>query len=96
MLHFEEIKPKIKGYEITKHFKRDLKGAALPCVMDILNSKDYSEELHKFEFKKENKLYFRAKINKIHILYCFDNEKILFLRAFKDFNNYRKFLESLS
>ncbi len=96
MLHFEEIKSKIKGYEITKHFKRDLKGSALPSVMDIINSEDYCEELHKFEFKKEGKLYFRAKIKGIHILYCYESGKIVFLRAFRDFNKYRKFLEEVS
>ena len=94
MQHFEEIKPEISGYEVTKHFKRDLKDSSLGMVMTVLNS-GYSEELHKFEFKKKDRMYFRAKIEGYHILYCFHDGIVTFLRAFKDFNDYTRFLEEV-
>ena len=91
--HFEQINDQIDEYEISNHCKRDLKGLALPFIMDIIDKKHEGfEELHKFELKFENGTFFRAKINGIHILYCFSNKKITFLRAFKNFIEYKKVL----
>jgi hypothetical protein len=51
-------------------------------------------ELHKFEENIDGNLVFRAKKEGIHIVYCVDKRKrIIFLRAFRNYGEYGKFLE---
>ncbi|MBW2988436.1 hypothetical protein DRJ48_04865 [Candidatus Woesearchaeota archaeon] len=97
MSHYETLINSINGYAITKHFKRDLGLAKATAVaLDILDSNHTGfEELHKFEEKVEGCHIFRAKIDGIHIVYAVTPEhKLVFLRGFKNFKEYEKFLSN--
>lgn len=95
--HFLTIRPKIKGVVVSRHFIRDLKDQekATSIIQDILDC-DSSNfvELHKFEEHINGSLLFRAKTEKLHIVYCIDKQlRIIFLRAFNNFTQYKKFLD---
>jgi hypothetical protein len=64
-------------------------------VKDVLDCSNVNfSELHKFEENIDGNLVFRAKKNGVHIVYCVDKRmKIIFLRAFRNYNEYEKFLE---
>ncbi len=87
----------IKTLVISKHFMKDLKDeeemeSIVSGVLDCSNA-DF-HELHKFEENIDGNLIFRAKKGGIHIVYCVDREmKIIFMRAFKNYSEYSKFLE---
>lgn len=94
--HFLRLRPQIKEVLITKHFKRDVKdlyeeGALIRSVMDSEHA-DFTE-LHKFEEKIGSLMLFRAKRGTHHIVYCIDNQRIIFLRMVRNFEEYRLFLE---
>ena len=95
--HFVAIRPSIKTLVISKHFIRDLKDkvevdSIVSGVLDCSNV-DFNE-LHKFEENIDGNLIFRAKKGGIHIVYCVDKKmRIIFLRAFKNYSEYGKFLE---
>ncbi len=91
---FEQLKPAIKGYAITSHFKRDVGSIekATAIVIEVLESKE-SEQMHKFEELIEENLIFRAKIQGVHIVYVLTpSQRLVFLRAFKNFKSYEHFL----
>jgi len=89
---FQELRPKIKQIVITKHFLKDFPGFDVSLITDCKH--EYFKELHKFEEIINGNHIFRALKNKIHILYAIDkNYRLIFLRAFKNFNEYKKFLE---
>jgi hypothetical protein len=94
---FEQLKPRIKGYAITAHFKRDMGSIdrAAAIAIDILESQhDGCEELHKYEEHLEGNHIFRAKIKGVHIVYAITAEpSLVFLRGFKNFKEYKHFLE---
>ena len=51
-------------------------------------------ELHKFEENIEDNLIFRAKKENVHILYCVTKDRnIIFLRAVRNYDEYKKILE---
>ena len=51
--------------------------------------------MHKFERNINGNLIFRAKKGQIHIVYGVDKRiRIVFLRAIKNFAQYKKFLEN--
>ncbi len=51
-------------------------------------------ELHKFEENVNGNLVFRAKKDGTHIVYCVDRTmQIVFLRAIRNFTEYKKFLD---
>ena len=51
-------------------------------------------ELHKFEEKVEDLFIFRAKKEDIHFIYVIDQRKrLILLRAFHNFKEYKKYLE---
>jgi mRNA-degrading endonuclease RelE of RelBE toxin-antitoxin system len=79
---------------MSKHFSKDLDN--YQQVIDKIMScdKQSSEELHKFEEKIQDAYLFRAKIDGVHIVYAVSGNKIIFLRAFKNFKEYGKFLEN--
>jgi len=87
----------IKSVVASKHFIRDLKdeGKINSIVRDILDCSHLEfNELHKFEEHINGILIFRAKKEDLHIVYCTDKKmKIIFLRAIKNFTEYKKFLE---
>jgi mRNA-degrading endonuclease RelE of RelBE toxin-antitoxin system len=95
--HFMAVRPAIKTLVIFKHFVKDLKDeeeveSIVSGVLDCSNA-DF-HELHKFEENIDGNLIFRAKKGGIHIVYCVDREmKIIFMRAFKNYSEYSKFLE---
>jgi mRNA-degrading endonuclease RelE of RelBE toxin-antitoxin system len=95
--HFMAIRPSLKTLVISKHFIRDLKDkeeidSIVSGVLDCSNV-DFNE-LHKFEEDIDGNLVFRAKKDGIHIVYCVDKKmRIIFLRAFKNYSEYKRFLE---
>jgi mRNA-degrading endonuclease RelE of RelBE toxin-antitoxin system len=95
--HFMNIRPHIRGVTVTKHFFKDIKNTeeAQSIVKDVLDcsNTDFSE-LHKYEKHIDGNILFRAKKEGIHIVYCVDkNMRIIFLRAFRNFKEYERFLE---
>ena len=93
--HFKNLGPLISEYKISKHITRDLDNYQ-EAIDKILSCENVCfSELHKFEEKIGNLSIFRAKINGTHIVYAVSKEKILFfLRAFRNFSHYTKFLEN--
>ena len=96
--HFIKVRPFIKNIVISKHFIRDLKDEEKikSIVKNILSCSNLEfNELHKFEENIDGDLIFRAKKEDLHVIYCVDkNMRIIFLRAVKNFNKYKKFLEN--
>lgn len=90
--YFEQLKPLIKGIVVTKHF---LKDAPDFNVEDILDSKhEFFTHLHKFEEKIDGNHIFRALKENMHFVYAVDrNYRVIFLRAFNNFKDYKRFLE---
>lgn len=95
--HFIAIRPLIKDVVISKHFVKDLKGKeeAMSVVKDVLDCSNIDfTELHKYEENVDGNLVFRAKKESTHIVYSVDKRmRIIFLRAFKNYSEYGKFLE---
>lgn len=95
--HFMAIRPLIKSVVVSKHFIRDLKDEENinSIIKNILDCSHLEfNELHKFEENINGNLIFRAKKEDTHIVYCVNRTmKIIFLRAIKNFKEYKKFLE---
>jgi mRNA-degrading endonuclease RelE of RelBE toxin-antitoxin system len=95
--HFMAIRPSLKTLVVSHHFVRDLKdkeemNSIVNGVLDCSNA-DFNE-LHKFEEDIDGNLIFRARKDGIHIVYCVDKKmRIIFLRAFKNYNEYKRFLD---
>ncbi len=92
--HFGQLQPSIEGYKTSKHLVHDIKNPK-EIIEKILSCEHTcSSELHKFEKKIGDFSVFRAKINRVHIVYAIDSKKmVFFLRAFKNFGDYTRFLE---
>jgi mRNA-degrading endonuclease RelE of RelBE toxin-antitoxin system len=95
--HFMAMRPLVKSAIVSKHFTKDLKNEdeAESIVRDVLDCSniDYNE-LHKFEENISGNLVFRAKKEGVHVVYCIDKRmRIIFLRAFKNYSEYKRFLE---
>jgi mRNA-degrading endonuclease RelE of RelBE toxin-antitoxin system len=95
--HFMAVRPLIKAAVVSRHFIKDLKDEEEmnSIVKDILDCSNIDFfELHKFEENIDGNLIFRAKKARIHIVYAIDKQmRIVFLRAFKNYSEYGKFLE---
>jgi mRNA-degrading endonuclease RelE of RelBE toxin-antitoxin system len=95
--HFLAVRPFIKEAVISRRFIKDLKDqreveSVVNAVLDC-SSVDFFE-LHKFEESLNGNLIFRAKKEGVHLVYCVDKQmRIIFLRAFKNYSEYSKFLE---
>jgi mRNA-degrading endonuclease RelE of RelBE toxin-antitoxin system len=95
--HFMAVRPHITSVVVTKRFFRDLKDEEkaktfIQGVLDCSNA-DFNE-LHKFEEHVNGCMIFRAKKDRMHIVYCVDKSmRIIFMRAFKNFKQYEKFLD---
>jgi mRNA-degrading endonuclease RelE of RelBE toxin-antitoxin system len=91
------VRPHIKSVVVTKRFFKDLKDgekakAIVRGILDCSNA-DFNE-LHKFEEHVNGYMIFRAKKEGMHIVYCVDkNMRIIFMRVFKNFKEYEKFLD---
>ena len=96
--HFMKVRPLLKEVIISKHFKRDLKdeGKINSIIKSILDCSHLEfTELHKFEENIDGNLLFRAKKENLHIVYAIDKSmKIIFLRAIRNFEEYKKLLEN--
>ena len=95
--HFMRVRPLIKEIVISKHFRKDLKNEEEinSLVKNILDCSHMEfHELHKFEENIDDNLIFRARKDKMHIVYCVTKDrKIIFLRAIRNYDDYKKFLE---
>jgi mRNA-degrading endonuclease RelE of RelBE toxin-antitoxin system len=95
--HFMSLRPLLKDIIISKHFKRDLKDEEEinSLIKNILECSHLEfNELHKFEENIYGNMIFRAKKQSLHVVYAVDkNRKLVFLRAFKNYGEYSKFLE---
>lgn len=91
------VRPNIRGVVVTKRFLKDLKDEekAKTIVRDVLDCSNADfYELHKFEKHVAGCMVFRAKTEGMHIVYCVDkNMRIIFMRVFKNFKEYEKFLD---
>lgn len=94
--HFMTVRPSIRSVAISRRFVRDLKDEekVTSIVEDVLDCSQLEfHELHKFEKSMGGNLIFRAKKEKLHVVYGVDKKlRIIFLRAIKNFNEYKKFL----
>jgi mRNA-degrading endonuclease RelE of RelBE toxin-antitoxin system len=95
--HFMAVRPLIKAAFVSRHFIKDLKDEEemKSIVNDVLDCSNMDFfELHKFEENINGNLIFRAKKAGMHIVYAIDKQmRIVFLRAFKNYGEYEKFLE---
>jgi mRNA-degrading endonuclease RelE of RelBE toxin-antitoxin system len=95
--HFMRVRPMIKEVVISKHFTRDLKdekkiNSIIKSIMDCSHMEFH--EMHKFEENIDDNLIFRARKGKMHIVYCVTKDRrIIFLRAIRNYEDYKKFLE---
>jgi mRNA-degrading endonuclease RelE of RelBE toxin-antitoxin system len=93
-----KLRPSLEGVIVSRHFIRDLKDEkeAKSIINDILDCSHLEfTELHKFEENIDGNLIFRAKKENIHIVYCINKtKKIIFMRALRNFTEYKKFLEN--
>lgn len=96
--HFMAIRPFVKSVVVSRHFVRDLKNETErgSIIRDILDCSDLEfSELHKFEENIGGNLVFRAKKEGKHIVYGVDKKmRVVFLRAFRNFGEYKKFLDN--
>ncbi len=96
-LHLMTIRPHIRNVVFTKRFFRDLKDEKkankfLESILDCSYA-DFNV-LHKFEELINRSKVFRAKTGKRSIVCCVDkNKRIIFMRVFKNFKRYKKFIE---
>jgi len=96
--HFMAVRPSIRGVVVAKRFFKDLKDeektkSIVRDILDCSNADFY--ELHKFEKHVGGCMVFRAKKESMHIVYCVDkNMQIIFIRVFKNFKDYEKFLDN--
>jgi mRNA-degrading endonuclease RelE of RelBE toxin-antitoxin system len=95
--HFMAVRPHIKSVVVTKRFYKDLKDEekVKAIVRDVLDCSNFDfYELHKFEKHVNGAMIFRAKTDRMHIVYSVDkNMRIIFMRVFKNFKEYEKFLD---
>ena len=95
--HFMKVRPSIRTVAVSRRFIKDLKDQEMAnsIIRDVLDCSHLEfHELHKFEKNIDGNLIFRAKKEKAHIVYGVDkNMRIIFLRAMKNFTQYKKFLE---
>jgi mRNA-degrading endonuclease RelE of RelBE toxin-antitoxin system len=95
--HFMAVRPSLKSVVVSKRFVKDLKDQekASSIIRNILDCAHLEfHELHKFERNINGNLIFRARKEKLHIVYGIDKAmRIIFLRAIKNFTEYKKFLE---
>jgi hypothetical protein len=95
--HFMTVRPNLSDVVVSRRFFKDIKDreVAESIVKDILDCSnlDFSE-LHRFEMNVDGNMIFRAKKDRAHIVYCVDKKlRIIFLRAFKNYGEYKRFLE---
>lgn len=89
--HFEQLKPFVTKVVVSKHFLKDAPDFDVNLVVDCKH--EHFTRLHKFEEKIDGNYVFRAVKEKKHFVYAIDkNHRLIFLRAFENFKDYKKFL----
>jgi len=88
-MYFNELIRNVDSIIQTKHFKRD----AHEFDTGLITHAEEATHLHKFEETIEHWHIFRALIHKTHYVYAINDNNLIFLRAFHNFNEYKKFLE---
>lgn len=93
--HYNNLRPLVTEALVTHAFKKEVPDHQ-PILDDILNCGHTNfNELHKYEEKIEGITVFRAKKNHIHFVYVIDDKKrLILLRAFHNFREYKRFLEN--
>jgi mRNA-degrading endonuclease RelE of RelBE toxin-antitoxin system len=95
-LHLVTIKPHVRSVVVGKRFLKDLKGEkAKELLREALDYPDANfYELQKFEEHVVGSAGFRGKAGEEHVVYCVDkNKRVIFMRVFKNVENYKKFIE---
>lgn len=86
------LRPQVKEVLVSKNFKCDCEDFDINFVVDCKH--EYFTKLHKFEEKIDGNYIFRALNHHKHIVYCIDKDfRLIFLRVFSNFKEYKKFLE---
>lgn len=89
--HYQQLRPLVKEVIATKHFLRDAPGMDPNTIVNCEH--EHFTKLHKFEEIINGNHIFRALKGKTHIVYAIDkSHRLIFLRAFENFNMYEKFL----
>ncbi len=89
--HFDNFAGEIKKAIVSKHFKKEAPDFDINLVLD--NKHEHFTRLHKFEKHAKGNNIFRALKEKVHYVYVITPEKyLIFLRAFKNFKKYEKYL----
>ena len=89
--HFKQFRPNIKEIIVSKHFLRDAPDFDTSLIIGC--ERDNFTKLHKFEETIEGNHIFRAIKGKMHYVYAIGKDKrLIFLRAFSNFTDYKKFL----
>jgi len=90
--HFRELKPKITEVILTGHFKKEVGDFDIKSILDC-NHENFTS-LHKFEEKVDGSYIFRAIHEGKHIVYAVDESfRLVFLRVFSNFKEYKKFID---
>jgi len=93
-----KVRPSIRSVAVSRRFMRDFKDRekADSIIRNILDCSHLEfHELHKFEKNINGNLIFRAKKEKMHVVYGVDKKmRMVFLRAITNFTDYKKFLEN--
>jgi hypothetical protein len=90
--HFSQLSSNITETIVTHHFKRD----APLFDIALVTGSDHSAftHLHKYEETIDGHHIFRALKDKTHYVYAIDKaHRLIFLRAFHNFKEYKKFLD---
>jgi len=91
MDHFHQFN--IRDIVITKHFHRDCPDFDISIITD--SKYEQCTHLHKYEENVDGNHIFRALVDHVHIVYAVTSEHdLIFLRGFKNFKEYKKFLEN--
>jgi hypothetical protein len=91
--HFQRLRPLVREIIVSKQFQRDAPDFDVNTIVDCQHA--YFTKLHKFEEKVDGGYLFRAIKDRVHIVYCIDdNHCLVFLRAFHNFTHYKKFLNN--
>jgi hypothetical protein len=89
--HFRQAHPNIKEVITTGHFIKDAPDFNTRIITDCQH--ENASMLHKFEETINGNHIFRALVQGRHIVYAIDkNNRLIFLRAFRNFKEYEKFL----
>ncbi len=93
-----KVRPLIETIAVSGRFIRDLKDRekVRSIIQDVLDCSNLEfHELHKFEMNVGGNLIFRAKKERMHIVYGVDKKMriVVFLRAIGSFTQYKGLLE---